>query len=78
MPAKPGIPIKASHDAGILVLSDIFLDGHGPFGTTIDTCNASSLIRLQIARRPAFRALQWSPFPQPRWETFTPSWTVLP
>jgi hypothetical protein len=68
MPAEPGIPIKASHDAGILVLSDIFLDGHGPFGTTIDTCNASSLIRLQIARRPAFRAPQWSPVPQPRWE----------
>ena len=78
MPAEPGIPIKASHDAGILVLSDIFLDGHGPFGTTIDTlqrvepypsadCPPAGVSRASVV-----------PFPSATVGTFTPSWTVLP
>jgi predicted aspartyl protease len=54
--AKPGTSLKARRVGHVLVLNEVFLNGTGPFRMMIDTGNASSLIRPEVARRLKARA----------------------
>jgi predicted aspartyl protease len=48
---RTGVLLKTSVAGHSLVLNDVFLNGAGPFRMLIDTGNASSIVRPQIARR---------------------------
>ena len=48
---RTGVLLKTSLAGHALVLNDVFLNGAGPFRMLIDTGNASSIVRPQIARR---------------------------
>ncbi|SPF56038.1 exported hypothetical protein [Candidatus Sulfopaludibacter sp. SbA4] len=48
---RTGVLLKASFDGHALVLKDVFLNGDGPYRMLIDTGNASSIVRPEIARR---------------------------
>jgi predicted aspartyl protease len=45
------VTLKASRVGHVLVLNGVLLNGAGPFRMMVDTGNASSLIRPQVARR---------------------------
>ena len=49
--AQTPVSLKAVRVGHFLVLKDVFLNGAGPFRMAIDTGNASSLIRPEVARR---------------------------
>jgi predicted aspartyl protease len=51
------VSLQAVRVGHLLVLSDVFLNGAGPFRMAIDTGNASSLIRPEVARRIEARAV---------------------
>jgi predicted aspartyl protease len=55
--AQAPVSLKAVRVDHLLVLRDVFLNGAGPFRMAIDTGNASSLIRPEVARRLAARAV---------------------
>lgn len=48
---RTGTLLKTTLDGHALVLRDVFLNGAGPFRMLIDTGNASSIVRPEIARR---------------------------
>jgi predicted aspartyl protease len=48
---RTGVLLKTSVAGHALVLNDVFLNGAGPFRMLIDTGNASSIVRPQVARR---------------------------
>ncbi|MGA2117406.1 MAG: retropepsin-like aspartic protease [Bryobacteraceae bacterium] len=50
-PVRPGVLLKASLAGHALILNDVFLNGTGPYRMLIDTGNASSIVRPEIARR---------------------------
>ena len=54
-PAHPEVALTARRAGHMLVLNQVFLDGAGPFRMMVDTGNASSLIRPDIARRLGLR-----------------------
>ncbi len=49
--AQTAVSLKVVRGANLLVLTNVFLNGAGPFRMAIDTGNASSLIRREVARR---------------------------
>jgi len=55
--AQTPVSLKAARVDRFLVLKDVFLNGLGPFRMAIDTGNASSLIRPEVARRLEARAV---------------------
>jgi predicted aspartyl protease len=55
--AQTRVLLKAVRVGHFLVLKDVFLNGVGPFRMAIDTGNASSLIRPEVARRLRARAV---------------------
>lgn len=54
--AQTTVSLKAARVGHALVLNDVFLNGTGPYRMVIDTGNASSLIRPEVARRLGARA----------------------
>jgi predicted aspartyl protease len=48
---RTGVLLKTSVAGHALVLNNVFLNGAGPFRMLIDTGNASSIVRPEIARR---------------------------
>src|ERR1017187_5508019 len=48
---RTGVLLKTSLEGHALVLKDVFLNGAGPYRMLIDTGNASSIVRPEIARR---------------------------
>ena len=48
---RTGVLLKTSLAGHALVLNDVFLNGAGPFRMLIDTGNATSIVRPEIARR---------------------------
>jgi predicted aspartyl protease len=55
--AQTPVSLKAVRVGPFLVLKDVFLNGVGPFRMMVDTGNASSLIRPEVARLLAARAV---------------------
>jgi predicted aspartyl protease len=55
--AQTPVILKAARVGHVLVLTDVFLNGTGPFKMMIDTGNSSSLIRPETARRLGVRAV---------------------
>jgi hypothetical protein len=53
--AGDGLVLKAERAGHVLVLSHVYLNGSGPLRMMIDTGNASSLIRPNVARRLSLR-----------------------
>jgi predicted aspartyl protease len=54
--ARTAILLKTSFAGNALVLDDVFLNGSGPYRMLIDTGNASSIVRPEIARRLKLKA----------------------
>ncbi len=65
LPAEQETVLKATRSAHMLVLTDVHLNGSGPFRMMVDTGDASSMIRPAIAQRiglrPAYRVEQVTP-----------------
>src|SRR5438094_885761 len=55
--AQTAVSLNAARVGHLLVLNDVFLNGEGPFRMAVDTGNASSLIRPEVARRVNARAV---------------------
>jgi len=55
--ALPETVLNAGHVAHLLILSEVYVNGHGPFRMMIDTSNASSLLRPPIARKLGLRSI---------------------
>ena len=49
--ARTGVPLKTSLAGHTLVLNEVFLNGSGPYRMLIDTGNATSMVRPEIAHR---------------------------
>ena len=49
--ARNGVLLKTSIVGHSVVINDVFLNGAGPFRMLIDTGNASSIVRPELARR---------------------------
>jgi predicted aspartyl protease len=48
---RQGVLLRASLAGHALILNEVFLNGSGPYRMLIDTGNASSIVRPEIARR---------------------------
>jgi len=48
---RAGVLLKTSLDGQAIVLKEVYLNGAGPFRMLVDTGNASSMVRPEIARR---------------------------
>lgn len=53
--AAPEIALKAERVAHVLVLREVYLNGHGPFRMMVDTGAASCLVRPAVAKRLGLR-----------------------
>jgi predicted aspartyl protease len=51
LPPMHGVDVKASRVGDSLALDQVYLNGKGPFRMLIDTGNASSIVRPEVARR---------------------------
>jgi predicted aspartyl protease len=54
---RTGVLLKTSLAGHALVLEDVFLNGDGPYRMLIDTGNASSIVRPEVARRLKLKAV---------------------